>query len=139
MLAARSHQAAREVRRDSSLRRARTCYDRLAGVAGVDLLDEMLDRGWFLEEKGPKNLYRLTGEGERALLDLGVDVPWAAAQRRPFAYGCLDWTERRYHLRGSLSAAVLTALCDSGTIRREQGSRTIAVDRPLTQWLDSAR
>jgi len=36
-----SAQAAREVRRDTALRRARTCYDHLAGVAGVALFDEM--------------------------------------------------------------------------------------------------
>ena len=137
MLATRSPQAAREVRRDSGLRRARTCYDHLAGVAGVSLLDEMLSRGWFREEKGPRTLYRLTGNGVRALLSLGVDVPGAAAQRRPFAYGCLDWTERRYHLRGSLSAAILTALSSSGTVGRKAGTRTVALERPILDWLKS--
>ncbi len=135
MLAKRSPQAAREVRRDTGLRRARTCYDHLAGVAGVSLLDEMLVRGWFREEKGARNLYRLTGNGERALLGLGVDVPGAAAQRRPFAYGCLDWTERRYHLRGSLADAILTALTGSGTVGRTAGTRTVALTRPILDWL----
>ena len=137
MLAIRSPQAARQVRRDSGLRRARTCYDHLAGVAGVSLLDEMLSRGWFREEKGPRTLYRLTGNGERALLRLGVDVPRAAAQRRPFAYGCLDWTERRYHLRGSLAAAILTALLSSGTVGRSAGTRTVELERPILDWLKS--
>lgn len=135
MLAARSPQAAREVRRDSELRRARTCYDHLAGVAGVSLLDEMLGRGWFREEKAAKILYRLTASGERALLSLGVDVPGAAIQRRPFAYGCLDWTERRYHLRGSLAASILTALSSSGAIGRTAGTRTVAIERPILDWL----
>ena len=135
MLAIRSPQAASEVRRDSGLRRARTCYDHLAGVAGVGLLDEMLSRGWFREEKVHRTLYRLTGNGECDLLRLGVDVPWAAAQRRPFAYGCLDWTERRYHLRGSLAAAILTALSSSGTVGRTAGTRTVALERPISNWL----
>ena len=137
MLAIRSPQAARQVRRDSGLRRARTCYDHLAGVAGVSLLDEMLGRGWFREEKTPRTLYWLTGNGECALLRLGVDVPRAAAQRRPFAYGCLDWTERRYHLRGSLAAAILTALSKSGTVGRSAGTRTVALERPILDWLKS--
>ena len=136
MLAIRSPQAASEVRRDSGLRRARTCYDHLAGVAGVGLLDEMLSRGWFREEKAPRTLYRLTGNGECALLSLGVDVPWAAAQRRPFAYGCLDWTERRYHLRGSLAAAILKALSSSGTVGRTAGTRIVALERPISDWLE---
>ncbi|PKB67223.1 MAG: hypothetical protein BZY81_05195 [SAR202 cluster bacterium Io17-Chloro-G4] len=136
-LAARSAQASREVRRDSDLRRARTCYDHLAGVAGVDLLEEMLSRGWFRVEEGTKPSYHLTSDGERALLGLGVDLPTAAAQRRPFAYGCLDWTERRYHLRGSLSAAILTALSNSGTVVRTAGTRTVALKRPMVDWLQS--
>ena len=136
VLAIRSPQADREVRRDSGLRRARTCYDHLAGVAGVGLLDEMLSRGWFREEKVHRTLYWLTGNGECALLRLGVDVPWAAAQRRPFAYGCLDWTERRYHLRGSLAAAILTALSSSGTVGRTAGTRTVALERPISDWLE---
>src|SRR5207244_195721 len=39
-----SKQAGRERRRDSPLRRARTCYDHLAGVAGVALLETMRTR-----------------------------------------------------------------------------------------------
>ena len=136
-LATRSLQAAREVRRDSALRQARTCYDHLAGVAGVDLLDEMLLNGWLKEDKGPRTLYRLTGIGERALSSRGVDLSGAAAQRRPFAYGCLDWTERRNHLRGSLSAAILAALSSSGTVCRKAGTRTVALERPILAWLQT--
>ena len=45
-----SLRAARELRRDAPLRHARTCYDHLAGVEGVQLLREMLRRGWLLQE-----------------------------------------------------------------------------------------
>src|SRR5262247_3572687 len=37
---------------DAPVRLARTCYDHLAGVAGVRLLDGLLARGW-LEPSGP--------------------------------------------------------------------------------------
>ncbi len=42
-----SPQARREVRRDTALCRARTCYGHLAGVAGVHLLEELLRLGWL--------------------------------------------------------------------------------------------
>ena len=42
-----SPQARREVRRDTALRRARTCYGHLAGVAGVHLLEELLRLEWL--------------------------------------------------------------------------------------------
>jgi hypothetical protein len=138
MLATRSPQAAREVRRDSGLRQARTCYDHLAGVAGVTLLDQMLKRKWFQEEEGDaRTFYRLTADGEQSLLRLGVDVPWAAAQRRPFAYGCLDWTERRFHLRGALSAAILEALTASKTVVRKAGIRSVVLEHNIAEWLES--
>ena len=136
LLAPRSVQAAREVRRDSALRRARTCYCHLAGIAGVTLLDEMVNRGWFNTEQGEKTLYRLTDAGERSLLSLGVDVPGAASQRRPFAYGCLDWTERRYHLRGSLADGILTAMADSGDVSRTIGTRAVSLKGPVSDWFE---
>lgn len=138
MLVARSAQAAREVRRNSPLRQARTCYDHLAGIAGVELMDGLLSLGWLVEEKGPRLLYQLTDQGECALLSLGVDVPGAVAQSRPFAYACLDWTERRHHLRGSLAGAILKAMCDSGMVLREQGTRSVAVDGLPSAWLGTS-
>ena len=137
LLAPRSPQAAREVRRDTPLRKARTCYDHLAGVAGVRLLDELLQHGWLRQEPGPRTLFRLTSAGDRALVSLGVDVPGAVVQRRPFAYGCLDWTERRYHLRGSLAAAILSSLATSGAVLRTEGTRSAVVNRSLSEWLES--
>ena len=104
----------------------------------MDLLDEMLNRRWLREEKGQRVSYRLTRAGENALSQLGVPVSNAAAQRRPFAYGCLDWTERRPHLRGSLAAVVLAALTTSGVVKRQKGSRAVTMDRPLQEWLKTA-
>ncbi len=104
----------------------------------MNLLDEMLNLRWLREEKSQRASYRLTRAGEKALRQLGVDLSGAATQRRPFAYGCLDWTERRPHLRGSLAAAVLAALATSGAINRQKGSRAVAIDRPLREWLETA-
>ena len=106
-------------------------------MAGVKLLDELLQNGWLRQEPGPRTLFRLTPAGGRALVSLGVDVPGAAVQRRPFAYGCLDWTERRYHLRGSLAAAILSTLANSGPVLRIEGTRSVVVNRSLTEWLES--
>jgi hypothetical protein len=125
--------AAREVRRDTPLRRARTCYDHLAGVAGVALLDALLARGWLVA--APAGQYQLTAAGERALASRGVDVAAARAARRPLARGCQDWTERRPHLAGALGAALLGALQRQGVLRRAPGGRVVAVAVPLETWL----
>jgi hypothetical protein len=121
------------------LRQGRTCYDHLAGVAGVELLDELLRRGWVEEHDGPRRCYRLTPQGTPALQHHGVDLPGATKARRQFAYGCLDWTERRPHLGGALGAAILHALCSAGYIHRDRQSRAVTLLKPITGWLDSAQ
>ena len=132
----RSPLAWREVLRDSGLRRARTCYDHLAGVAGVFLLDEILSRHWLRARRGARVHYSLTPEGERALSERSVDVSQARRQRRLFAFGCLDWTERRPHLGGGLAALILASLRNGGYIDRAKGTRTVSVNEPLLGWLD---
>jgi hypothetical protein len=108
----RSRAAQREVKLDSQLRHARTCYDHLAGVAGVELLREMLRRGWIEERK-------LRSEGrERVLYDL------------------TDWTERRYHLGGLLGNAILQKLLEKGiVVKAGRGSRALNIRNPITNWL----
>jgi DNA-binding transcriptional ArsR family regulator len=131
----RSAEAARAVERDIPIRQARTCYDHLAGVAGVQLLDALLTRGWLMLEDGPRPRYRLTPAGETALRARGVDLESARRARRMFAFGCLDWTERRPHLGGALGAAILINLEEAGTIRRDSAGRTIILTQPLDAWL----
>jgi hypothetical protein len=122
------------------MRQARTCYDHLAGVAGVQLLDELCQRGW-LEPDEPKESvqvrYRLTPQGTQALGQRGVDVVHAWKARRRFAFGCVDWTERRAHLGGALGAAILEAMLRAGMVRRQQQSRVVVVQKPLVDWLDA--
>lgn len=120
----RSRAAAAAVRHDAPIRRARTCYDHLAGVAGVHALDELLARGWLVT--GPDGeRFELTVAGEAALAELGVDLEGARRARRAFAVGCLDWTERRFHLGGALGAALLGRLLAGGRARLEPGTRVV--------------
>lgn len=133
----RSQQAAREVHRNSVLRQGRSCYDHLAGVVGVQLLDALLQRGWLaMHQTGSQAQYTLTLPGQQALQARGVAITQAATARRRFAYGCLDWTERRVHLGGALGAAVLAALLHAGIVERQTGSRRVRVCSPLAVWLE---
>ncbi len=135
---ARSKQAEREVSRDSPLRRCRTCYGHLAGVEGVALLDGMLDLGWLELEADPNELhprFRPTEKGGEALKRHGVNVEQARRAGRKLAYGCTDWTERRFHLGGALGSAVPDAQRGLGFVRRLEGSRVVAVDQPVLDWL----
>ena len=137
-VAPRSLAATAVVARDLPLRQARTCYDHLAGLAGVDVLDHLVFNRWLVRAGGEdaRPLYDLTSPGEHALAALGVDVAGARARRRLFAGGCLDWTERRPHLAGALGAAVLDALVRDGIVARTEGGRRLGLTGDLDAWLN---
>jgi DNA-binding transcriptional ArsR family regulator len=100
------------------LREARCCYGHLAGRLGVALMDSLLARGAL--EPAVDGL-RLTEAGRRWLADLGLPEPPSPACRR-IAYACLDWSERRDHLAGTLATRLLTHFVDQGWLRRVAGA-----------------
>jgi DNA-binding transcriptional ArsR family regulator len=108
------------------LRAARTCYDHIAGSLGVRLHDCFVRSAWLRSQRGDAS-YDLTPSGATALGALGIDVDAVRAQRRRFAYPCLDWSERRAHLGGALAAALLDVALRRRWISRDPGSRVLDV------------
>ncbi|MGA7521475.1 MAG: helix-turn-helix transcriptional regulator [Acidobacteriaceae bacterium] len=116
------------------LRAARSCYDHMAGALAVALHDRFLALGWVAAAPAARARttparsgapYQLTTSGETALHALGLDPEPLRAQRRRFAYGCLDWSERRPHLGGALGAALLTHALARRWVARELDSRAL--------------
>ena len=103
---------------------ARTCYDHLAGAAGVALFAALVDGG-LIEPDG--DAYEVTEKGEERLAGLGLDVPALRRARRRFAWQCLDWTERRPHLNGALGAALTERMIELGWFERGSTRRALAV------------
>lgn len=81
------------------------------------LFDTLVSRQWLTADGET-----LTPLGEEKLADLGIVVQ-ASVSRRKFSCGCLDWSERRYHLGGVLGAALLTRLTGQRWIKTAPGSR----------------
>jgi DNA-binding transcriptional ArsR family regulator len=108
--------------REPALRKARVCYDHLAGELGV-LIYESLEQRHFLRRD--KNGLCLSEHGERFCRDFGIDLELLARQRRPLCRPCLDWSMRRHHLAGALGAALLSRCLQRGWARRTKGSRLI--------------
>lgn len=108
----------------NELCQARTCYDHLAGELGVALTEALVRQHILnIEEKD----YVLTEQGKTLLAAWGVNVNVANGQRRAFARRCLDWTERRDHLGGSLGATICSAWLDRGWVQRQEGSRALFI------------
>jgi DNA-binding transcriptional ArsR family regulator len=112
----------------SSLRAARTCYDHLAGTLAVMLHDRFTTQGWLAARSNDSEYaYDVTPKGTRAFAAIGIDVDATRALRRRFACGCLDWSERRFHLGGALGAALLGVALKRKWFAREIGSRALSV------------
>ena len=58
---------------------------------------------------------------------MNIDADDLQQQRRSFLRPCLDWSERRYHIAGSLAAAFLDKMLLHDWIRRTKNSRAIVV------------
>jgi DNA-binding transcriptional ArsR family regulator len=122
-LAARTgHARTRPGPTEPALRRARVCYDHLAGDLGVAMLDGLIATGRI---SGGDDL-ALTARGEAFVLGLGVEPAALAGGRRPVCRRCLDWSVRRSHLAGSLGAALLARIYALGWARRVEGARIVA-------------
>ena len=111
--------------RDGVVRRARTCYDHLAGELGVALADALVAAGHVELQR---DAGMITETGMDFLADLGVhlDLP-SGSRRRVFCRPCLDWSERRPHLAGAVGAALCRHCLEAGWVRRLDGTRAVAI------------
>jgi DNA-binding transcriptional ArsR family regulator len=129
-LAARAgHLRVRTGPKDPALRRARVCYDHLAGDLGVQMLDSMKKQRLVRQRK---QHIELTAEGERFLAEsLQISTDCLAHPRRPMCKSCLDWSERRHHLAGTLGAAIMTRFTELKWAARDAapGSRVVNFSR----------
>ncbi|OHV85612.1 helix-turn-helix transcriptional regulator [Ensifer sp. LCM 4579] len=107
---------------DPALRKARVCYNHLAGDYGVRMLDSLIGAKQ-IEVEGEEVV--LTKAGRERIEALGIDYAALRASRRPICRTCLDWSERRSHLAGSLGEALLTQFIDRGWAKRVKDSRAI--------------
>ena len=107
---------------DEAVRFARTCYDHLAGRVGVAVADALAARGHVvLTDDGGE----VTQAGERFLDSFGADLWAPAGSRRLFCQPCLDWSERRYHIKGRVGAAILCRCMELGWFKRMRDSRAL--------------
>jgi DNA-binding transcriptional ArsR family regulator len=111
-------------RADEAMCAARTCYDHLAGRLGVSLADVLCAREYVVLAG---DAGEVTERGMEFLTGFGLDLAAARRGRRAFCRTCIDWTERRPHIGGSVGAALAARCFDLGWIARTRDSRAVAV------------
>ena len=116
-----------------ALRAARTCYDHLAGELGVGITEALVAREYLVSGPGS---FAITGNGASFFSHVGIDVHELEQGRRSLARPCLDWSERKHHVAGSLGAAVADVFFQRKWIRRLPGGRAVALQTAGRQWLE---
>ena len=109
---------------NSAIRQCRTCYDHLAGKVGVMITESLLKQELMMwQDKS----FQITGAGIKFFAQLNIDIKELEMQRRAFARPCLDWSERKHHLAGSVGAALLHQMEAKDWVRRSKQSRAVKI------------
>lgn len=113
--------------RDPALRRARRCYDHLAGELAVEAYDSFVDRSFIhlTQQVDSKDTLALTPDGHDFFETLGIDFARIGNSRRPVCRPCLDWSVRRHHLAGGLGKALLNCCYEKRWATPVGGSRIV--------------
>ncbi|SEK68528.1 transcriptional regulator, ArsR family [Roseovarius azorensis] len=122
LAAGSGHLRSRPGPRDPDLRRARVCYNHLAGDMGTRMYDSLLARG-FLRRDGAALL--LSDAGRDFVTGLGLDLASLPSPRTAMCRDCLDWSERRAHLAGRLGRGLLSHIEGLGWVRRVSDTRIV--------------
>jgi DNA-binding transcriptional ArsR family regulator len=123
--------------REPALRKARVCYDHLAGELGVLLYASLARHQAFAVDAAG---ITLTLAGCERIRALDIDPDAFMSTRRPLCRTCLDWSERRHHLAGRLGTALLDRFQQLGWAHRVPDSRVLTFslegETALRKWLD---
>lgn len=139
-LAARRSQPARAVvpgPKDAAMRRARTCYDHIAGRLGVAIAERLLAEGAITFDGDAGQVTDACG---KTLQQLGVTQPLAGETgKRPHCRPCLDWSERRFHVAGRLGTLICSHCQQRGWLVKRPNSRALEITPAgavaLRDWL----
>lgn len=132
--------------RAAALRRARSCYDHLAGDLGVQVTAALVAADALRPTDGLSDTrrrphdplsaplsthpYELGPAAETVFAALGVslsDTARPSRTRRPLLRFCLDWTEQHHHLAGRLGAALLAAFLSRQWLTPGSRPRTLVL------------
>ena len=126
LAAGSGHLRTRTGPKHAELRQARVCYNHLAGDMGTQMFDSMVAHGYLAPQRGE---LQLTPSGSAFAMKLQIDIVTLNRRKSPLCRECLDWSERRSHLAGSLGRALLSRFEDLSWAKRNQKTRVVTFSR----------
>ena len=107
-----------------AIKYCRTCYDHLAGKIGVAITSSLVKQKIIVDQD---DVFSVSSKGEKWLANFGISIDELKEQRRSFIRPCLDWSERKHHIGGSLGASILNKMLENDWMRRIKNSRAIVI------------
>ncbi len=114
------------------LKKARFCYDHLAGELGVAISRILVDRGALTLEQD--NFY-LPEEEHAIYREIGIDLTEVRSKRRQLCPRCVDWTEKLPHVAGALGAAIAEKMVERKFIVRSRHDRSVRITKEGSSFL----
>jgi len=96
------------------------------GDLGVRLYDGLVGCGHMIRDPEHPTL---TDSGEGLIKKFGIDLDALRRGRAPLCRECLDWSERRSHLAGSLGRAMLGRFEDLKWVKRDPKTRIVTLSK----------
>jgi DNA-binding transcriptional ArsR family regulator len=112
--------------KDEAMRHARSCYDHLAGRIAVEMFGHWMASGILCWRS---RALHLTRKGRDFLGRRGIAFAPLENGKRPLCRSCMDWSERRHHLAGTLGAEILDMTVAKGWAIREARQRTVSFSK----------
>ena len=122
LAAGSGHLRTRTGPRDTALKKARVCYNHLAGEMGTRLYRHLIDTGHL---RADAETLELTETGTIFMRHFGIDLDALTRGRAPLCRECLDWSERQSHLAGSLGRAFYARIETLGWAKRDGKTRAV--------------
>jgi DNA-binding transcriptional ArsR family regulator len=107
-----------------ALAAARICYGHLAGRLSIELIDALVARDHVVLHESAAEI---TTAGARFLTRFGIALGSRRGSRRHVCRLCLDWTERRPHLAGTMGAALAARYVELGWVEQRKDSQAVRV------------
>ena len=109
---------------NSPIKYCRTCYDHLAGKVGVLIADSLIQQKIIVDKS---NSFGVSAKGQKWFSNLDINIDNLEQERRFLIRPCLDWSERRRHMAGSLAASLLDKMLSADWLRKTKNSRAVIV------------
>jgi len=114
--------------KEQAMRRARSCYDHLAGPLAVAFYENAVQQGWINQQVSQGCFSRtveISEKGFAAFQLIGLPVNQMQQGKRVMCKACMDWSERKYHMSGALGSEVLAFCLEKKWASQDANSRVV--------------